>query len=533
MGLTRRFNMRCVTVFFVSMLVLGMGSVMAQEPIKGGILTVSLFPEPPMLVSALHTADPTTLVSPKIHDGLVTYDFDYNWKPSLAESWKISPDGKEITFNLRKGVKWHDGKDFTSEDVAFSIMLMKEHHPRGRATFAEVTSVETPDPHVAILKLKQAAPYMMRLLAPMESPIVPKHIYAGTDPLTNPNNVAPVGTGPFKFVEWVKGSHIILERNPNYWDKSKPYVDRIVWRIIPDHAARSIAIESGEIDVGPMNPVPLSDISRLISMPNLVGDTTENQYTAIFHRLEFNLGNQYLKDKRVRQAIAHAIDKKFILDNIYYGHGTIATGPIHDMLKAFYTPNVPSYEYNPDKANKLLDEAGYKKDAAGIRFKLTHDYLPLGSTFERTADYLKQALKQVGIEVNIRGQDFAAYVRRIYTLRDFDFTNNIMNNQPDPTAGVQRLYWSKNFKPGVPFSNGSGYSNPEMDRLLEAAQTEVNTEKRVNLWHEVQKLVMTDLPDFPLVCMKRVTIYNKRVKNLIVRPMAQFDNFAEVYLEKK
>jgi peptide/nickel transport system substrate-binding protein len=517
----------CTTVFFI----LGMASAMAQGPIRGGALNVSLYPEPPMLVSALHTADPTQLVSPKIHDGLVTYDMDYNWKPSLAESWKISPDEKEITFHLRKGVKWHDGKDFTSADVAFSIMLMKQHHPRGRATFAAVTSVETPDPYVAILKLKQPAPYMMRMLAPWESPIVPRHIYGDTDPLTNPNNTAPIGTGPFKFVEWVKGSHIILERNPNYWDKPKPYLDRIVWRIIPDHAARSIALESGEIDVGPINPVPLSDIKRLTSMPHLVLDTTDNKLTGKFHRLEFNLENQYLKHKTVRQAIAHAIDKKFILDNIWYGHGIVATGPVHALLSPFYTPDVPNYDYNPEKANKLLDEAGFKRDAAGIRFKLNHDYLPLGPTFERTADYLKQALKQVGIEVNIRGQDFAAYIRRVYTLRDFDFTNNQMNNQPDPTVGIQRFYYSKDFKPGVPFSNGSSYSNPEMDRLLEGAQTD--TKNRVKLWQDVQRLVMADLPDYSLVCIMQATIYNKRVKDLILRPMASWDSFAEAYLEKK
>jgi peptide/nickel transport system substrate-binding protein len=529
--LIHRLITRCTSAFFVSVLALGIAPAMAQGPIKGGILNVVLYPEPPMLVSALHTADPTQLVSPKIHDGLVTYDMDYNWKPSLAESWKISPDETEITFNLRKGVKWHDGKDFTSADVAFSIMLMKQHHPRGRATFAAVTSVETPDPYVAVLKLKQPAPYMMRMLAPWESPIVPKHIYENTDPLSNPNNIAPIGTGPFKFVEWVKGSHIILERNPNYWDKPKPYIDRIVWRIIPDHAARSIALESGEIDVGPINPVPLSDINRLLAMPHLVGDTTDNKLTGKFHRLEFNLENQYLKHKKVRQAIAHAIDKKFILDNIWYGHGIVATGPVHSLLSPFYTPDVPGYDYNPEKANKLLDEAGFKRDAGGVRFKLTHDYLPLGPTFERTADYLKQALKQVGIEVNIRGQDFATYIRRVYTQRDFDFTNNQMNNQPDPTVGIKRFYYSKDFQPGVPFSNGSGYSNPEMDRLLEAAQTD--TKNRVKLWQDMQRLVMTDLPDYSLVSILQVTIYNKRVKDLIIRPMASWDSFAEAYLDKK
>jgi len=201
-------------------------------------------------------------------------------------------------------------------------------------------------------------------------------------------------------------------------------------------------------------------------------------------------------------------------------------------LKSYYTADVPSYEYDPGKANRLLDEAGFPRGSNGVRFHLTHDYLPITDTFKQTAEYLKQALKAVGIDVTIRGQDFPTYVRRVYTQRDFDFTNNMMNNTPDPTSGVQRLYWSKNFKPGVPFSNGSGYSNPEMDRLLETAMTELNSAKRQKLWHDIQRLSMTDLPDIPLVGLQRVTIYNRKVNNLFIRPMGYLDNFADVYFTK-
>lgn len=528
----RRLHCWCMIFLLVSVMTLGTtGSAMAQEPIKGGILNAVLKAEPPHLVSALHTADPTQIISTKIHDGIINYDMEGNWQPALAESWEINSDTTEIKFNLRKGVKWHDGKDFTSEDVAFSIMLVKKHHPRGKVTFKEVASVETPDPYTAVIKFNTPSPYVKRLLSSMETPMVAKHIYENTDALTNPNNIAPIGTGPFKFVKWVRGSHIILERNPNYWDKPKPYLDRIVFQIIPDHSARSIALESGEIDVGPINPVPLSDANRLLSMPHLVGDSTDNAFVSPFTRLEFNLENKYLKHRKVRQAIAHSIDKQFILDNIWFGHGEIATSPVHVLLKPFYTADVPSYDYNIDKANKLLDEAGFKKDAKGIRFKLNHDYLPLGSPYERTAEYLKQTLKKIGIDITIRGSDFPTYIRRVYTLRDFDFTNNMMYGTADPTAGLQRLYYSKNFIPGVPFSNGSGYSNPEMDRLLEAARTD--TKNRVKFWHDVQRLVVTDLPDYPLTYLFRTTIYNKRVKNLIIRSTGSFDNWADAYLDKK
>ena len=153
---------------------------------RGGTLTYVVFPEPPLLTSAVHTAGPTAQVSPKMFDGLVTYDFDFNLKPQLALSWQVGDDGKSIRFNLRPGVKWHDGKDFTSADVAYSLLkVWKVAHGRGRATFANVTDVLTPDANTAILQLSSPAPYIMYALASMESQIVPKHIYDGTDPQTN------------------------------------------------------------------------------------------------------------------------------------------------------------------------------------------------------------------------------------------------------------------------------------------------------------------------------------------------------------
>ena len=152
---------------------------------------MTLHPEPPMLVSALTAALPTYVVSPKMIEGLVTYDFDFNLKPALATSWKVSGDGKEITFNLRRGVKWHDGKDFTASDVVFSINVLKERHPRGRTTYANVTAIETPDSHTVVLKLSKPAPYMMNALAAPEAPIMPKHVYGEGDISTNPANKRP------------------------------------------------------------------------------------------------------------------------------------------------------------------------------------------------------------------------------------------------------------------------------------------------------------------------------------------------------
>jgi len=177
-------------------------------------------PEPTTLVALTNCADRTMLVSAKVTEGLLSYDFDLAPLPQLATGWSVSGDGLRLTFELRQGVRWHDGHPFTSADVAFSIRVLKEIHPRGRATFAALAEVQTPDPHTAIFVLSKPAPFILSALAACESPIVPKHLYDGADPATNGN--APIGTGPFLFKEWVRGSHIVYERNPDYWDAPKP-----------------------------------------------------------------------------------------------------------------------------------------------------------------------------------------------------------------------------------------------------------------------------------------------------------------------
>jgi peptide/nickel transport system substrate-binding protein len=162
------------------------------------MLTLLIDPEPTTLVTVTNPADPSLLISAKVTEGLLAYDFELNPKPQLATQWSADPDGMGFTFRIRQGVKWHDGVDFTAADVAFSIKLLKEVHPRGRATFANVTEVVASDPHTVVIKLSRPAPYLPWALAACESPIVPKHIYEGTDPATNPNSGAPIGTGPFR-----------------------------------------------------------------------------------------------------------------------------------------------------------------------------------------------------------------------------------------------------------------------------------------------------------------------------------------------
>ncbi|SIO26725.1 ABC transporter substrate-binding protein [Paraburkholderia phenazinium] len=502
----------------------------AIAPRRGGRLTLLVNPEPNVLINFATTAGAEQKASPKVTEGLLSYDFNVRPQPQLATAWTISADGLQYTFKLRQGVRWHDGQPFTSKDVATSIGLLKQYHSRGRSTFANVVEVRTPDPHTALLQLSRPAPYLIYALAASESPIVPAHLYDSGDPLNNPHNIAPIGTGPFRFKSWERGSHVVLVRNPDYWDAPKPYIDELVLRFIGDPAARAVALETGELDLAGENPVPLLDIQRLQALPHLALESRGYSYDAAQTQLQFNLDNRYLANPKVRQAIAHTIDREAILRAVWYGYGIVAPSPISPLLTQFYDPHAPTWPHDPAKANQLLDEAGLPRQSNGYRFALNVDYNPYDPTFARLADYLRQTLRGVGIEATVRSQDFGAYVKRIYTDRDFDLDANFLGNTFDPTVGVQRLYWSKNFRKGVPFSNATHYSNPEVDRLLEAAAVENDPRTRVAYFRQFQQVVGQDLPIVDLVTLKQVTIYNRRVHNHTVTADGLDGNLADVFV---
>lgn len=484
----------------------------AQEPKRGGTLRFVMKYEPPTLAAINNTSTPTT--SAKIFDGLVTYDFDLNPKPQLATSWSASPDGLRYTFKLRDGVVWHDGKPFTSADVAFSILRLKAGHPRGRGTFANVTEVQTPDPLTAIVVLSKPAPYLMVALGPSESPMVPKHLYEGVEVATPPGPPLLVGTGPFVLKEWVRGSHALLERNPNYWDKPKPYLDRVIIRFMPDAAARAAAFEAGDLDLGGSAPVPLADLPRYQNHQRLVVDTRNFAYTGAQHQIFFNLETPVLKNKKVREAIAHAIDINQIVETVFYGQAAVSPSPISVALTPFYDPTVKARPFDVTLANRRLDEAGHPRGTGGNRFQLRLLINPFIDL--RLADFLRQNLRRVGIDAVVQNLEFAAYVKAVYTDRAFDMTVESLTNVFDPTVGVQRGYWSKNFRVGLPFSNSARYESPEADRLLEAAAVEIDTAKRKALFNDFQRLVHNDIPAVNLISPYEVIIANRRLRNYAV-----------------
>lgn len=502
----------------------------AEEPVSGGTLKIVYFPEPTQLVAINTSAGGPQFIGSKIYDGLLTYDYDLTPKPSLAKEWSVSADGLEYVFHLRPNAKFHDGKPVTSQDVAFSVLRLKEAHPRGRATFSQVESVDTSDPLVAKLKLAKPSPGLITALASSESPIVPKHIFETFKSTENPKPDQIIGSGPFVLKEWTPGSHILLEKNADYWDQPRPHLDRVIIRLINDAGARAAALETGEGDIG-HNPVALSDLERLKSVPSLKVDDRIYAYAGQQNQLVINLENEYLKNLGVRQAIAHAINIPSLIDIVLYGYAVPSPTPISPGLPKFHNPDIGFAKFDTALSEKLLDEAGFPRKGDGKRFKLRVTTNPFNP--QTYSDFIAQALIKIGIEPDIQKFDFGTYVKVVYTDRAWDLSVESLSNTFDPTAGVQRVYWSKNFKIGLPFSNASHYENPEVDRLLEAAAVEPDIEKRAKLFKEFQVIIAKDLPVINLVSPIQPVVGNIRVKDYAVGAEGLSGNLSRTWLAKE
>ncbi len=510
----------------------GASAASACSPRGGGqshgrLLIFGQSMEPTQLNTALSTASPASFVASKIFDGLLAFDLQGRPKPQLAQSWDISPDGLTYRFQLQPGVTWHDGTPFTSDDVAYTLtQVWKVFHSRGRTTFANVVDVQTPSPSTVVLKLSQPAPYLLSCLSASESTVLPKHLYAGTDILTNPHNVSPVGSGPFRFVRWQRGAEIVLERNRSYWAAGTPKLDGIVVRFMPDSTAAAVALESGTVDL--IGQISRSEAARLQANPSLVVQSETPSLSPLSTQFEFNLDRPFLKDVRVRQAFAHAIDRDFIAQSII-GSAEAADSPVPLELTQFHAPDLPRYAFDLDKANALLDQSGLVRAKDGVRLRLHLDYADSVQN-TRIAAYIRSTLARAGIDLSPRPQDQGEYINRVYSRRDFDTCMTGSGAGRDPAVGVQRYYWSKNFKRGVAFSNGAHYANPEVDRLLETAQVELDPAKRRDLYYRFQRIAMTDLPYLPLAWTHNRVASNRRVKNVLSDLAGLNGNFAGVDL---
>ena len=518
----RDFNARLAALGLLgaSSIPLTTGSAAAQ--VKVGTLNSVIQPEPPTLILALNQQGPTQTVAGKIYESLLTYAFDLSPLPGLAESWSVSEDNRAYTFKLVRGATWHDGKPFSAEDVVFTTSkFLIETHPRARAIFERCESITAPDPETVVFMLKEPFSPFLQAFELSTCPIMPKHIYDGTDYRTNPANQTPIGTGPFKLRQWVRGSYIHLVKHDAYHRQGLPKLTDIYYRVVPDAASRALALETGQVQLTQFGDVETFDVPRLRRLPNIELTTKGYEFFAPVAWLDLNNRVKPLDDKRVRQAILYALDRAFIRDKIWFGLGRIPTGPINSVTK-FYDKNVRTYEHSPDKAKALLAEVG--KKPGEIKLKLLQ--LPYGEVWTRTGEYVRQALSRVGIEVTLEAADVAGWSKRVADW-DYEMTFNYIYQFGDPALGVARSYTSGNIRKGVLFSNMCGYSNPEVDRAFAEGAAASDPAVRQAAYTRAQQLLVEDVPVAWYLEVEFPTMHDKSYRNLITTAIGVNDTFKD------
>ena len=493
-----------------------------------GTLVVGIGTVPRHLNSAVQSGIATGIPAAQVFASPLRFDKDWNPQPYLAESWVFQDDGRSVLLKLVPGATFHDGKPITSEDVAFSIMTIKANHPF-QSMFAPVERVDTPTPQIAIIRLSAPHPAILLALSPPFCPIIPKHIFGdGQDPKTHPRNQIPVGSGPFKVVSFNPREAIVLERYAGFFMPDRPKLDKVIFRIIPDTSAQAIALERGEIDLLP-GSVTLSQFSQLSKAKEVVMSRKGGEAIGPLGWLAFNLKRKPFDDVRVRHAIAHAIDKEFIVKQLHQGTTRVANGPIAPG-SPFFSDKVETYKLDLARSAALLDAAGLKPDATGKRLAMSIDYLPNTPDNSQTiAEYLRAQLKKIGIEVTVRtSPDFPTWARRVSTY-DFDATMDGAFNYGDPVIGVHRTYLSSNIKSGVIWSNTQNYVNPKVDTLLAAATIERDIEKRKKLYADFARQVTADLPMIYTHVWNQGYAARKDLVNVpesIWAPMAPYDTLS-------
>lgn len=484
---------------------------------------------PRSLNPAVQSGVATALPGTQIFASPLRFDGNWNPQPYLAESWKMAPDGLSLTLDLVKGVTFHDGTPLTSEDVAFSVLAVQKYHPF-KSMFAPVTGVDTPDPHTAVIRLKHPHPALLLCMSPDLLVILPKHVYGTGNLRTNPANLRPVGSGPYKFVDFKPGAFVRLVKNDKFFLPDRPKIANLVFKITADPESAVIGMERQQTQLGPFASNP-RDLARLAKNKNL--GITAKGYAGVgpLNWLEFNLLRKPLDDKRVRQAICYAIDKEFILKQLMLGFAERATGPIVPG-SPFYSADVNPYHFDLAKANALLDAAGQKRGSNGMRFSLTVDYIPAADDQQRNiAEYLRPALKKVGIDVKVRAApDFPTWAQRVANW-DYDMTMDIVFNWGDPVIGVHRTYLSSNIRKGVIWSNQENYNNPKVDRLLAQAAQEMDEAKRKALYAEFQKIVVDDAPIAYINVIPYHTVYNKGLGHIPETIWGTMSPLDELYWE--
>jgi peptide/nickel transport system substrate-binding protein len=461
-----------------------------------------------------------------VFSGLLRYNEKLELEPSLAEKWKVSKDGKTIIYNLRKGVKFHDGVEFTASDVQFTYKVYSDptvNTPEG-SLYQDIKYVEIIDTYtVKVVYKKVFAP----ALSSTFGNILPKHLLEGKDINKDPFDRHPIGTGPYRFVEWKTDQKIVLEANPDYWE-GKPHIKRYVMRIIPDESTEFLELLNGGVDSlgawgrGGLTP---EQYSRQIDTPKFknyynVYKTDDLAYVYI----GWNLLNPLFQDKRVRQALTMAIDRQSVIENVLYGLGSVCTGPfpLHSWAN---NPTVKALPHDIEKAKKLLKSAGWTPGKDGMLhkringkdtpFRFTLMTNQGNSKREKIATITQQQLKQVGIQMDIRVVEWTTFLSQYVNKKKFDAIITGWTLTPDPDC--YQIWHSSQTKDEHQF-NFISYKNRTLDGLLVAGRQTLDQSKRQAIYRRIHSILHEEQPCTFLYIPNALPAIHKRFKGYTVNP---------------
>jgi len=467
-------------------LLLTFGAATAQEtPTPGGTAIVVLGSDPEHLNPGISTSYPVGAVAANIYSGLVRQRADGVPEGDLADSWTVSDDNLVYTFTLRPA-NFHDGTPVTSADVVFSMTdVLAPNHGRFITAYNKIASIAAPDASTVVITLSEPYAPLIGLLTVFDAPILPKHLYEGTDPLTNPVNNDPVGSGPFEFANWVRGERVEIVRNDDYY-LDQALLDRIIFRVVPQDVARSTALEVGEADLTWGFYLPPADLPRLEANPDLQvwrGITIPALYFVFINNDTPGLDNPL-----VRQALMHAVDRDQVVEQAQGGLGQAASGPLGAGFAYAYSEDTDYrtlYPYDPDRARELLAEAG----VSDLELRFVYD--SARSAFASTGEIMRDQLGQVGITLRLEPVERAVMVERVYN-GDYDLSMQSFTSSGDPVIGYHRIYLSA--APGTPFVNATGYGNPDVDGLLAEAASLADLDARAAVYDQVLAILAEDVP---------------------------------------
>jgi peptide/nickel transport system substrate-binding protein len=487
------------------------------------------------LIPSLTSDQSSHEVGGMIYDGLVKLDRDLNTAPAMAESWTYSRDCLDLTFKLRRDVKWHDGRPFTAADVVFTYQTMI--NPKTPAPFKEgfllVKDVQAPDPYT--VRVTYDKPYA-RAVETWGTYILPKHLlqsFAEAGTLReSPQNSHPIGTGPYRFQEWKPGEKVVLVASPDYYE-GRPYLSRIVYRVIPSQATIFLELKAQGVDVTGLTAL---QYKRQTEYPAFEKAYNKFRYPGSgYTYLGFNLKDPRFADRRVRQAFAHAIDKQELIDGVRLGLAREATGPIRPGTWA-YTDRVERFAYDPAKAKALLEEAGWKdrdgdglvEDREGKPFTLTIRTNQGNDERKKIAEIVQQRLKEIGIQADIQLIEWAAFIKEFVKPRRFEVIVLGLGTGTDPD---QFVVWHSSQR-GPDQMNRTGYANPEVDALLEAGRMSCIQNERVRYYHRIQEILAQDLPMIFLYNRESLPVVAARIRGVSPAPAGILHNFTEWYVPK-